>query len=115
MLDCHLVDYVPNELKPAANFKDSIAELSQSIAPLFCFCLVWSVGASFDGKTRPEFSEYFWAMINPELHNTVGIKMRNLHIRDALIFVVQDTGDVGCLLFLAFVASTEGAWQNMAF
>jgi dynein heavy chain len=80
LLDCYFTDYRPNEVKPAATFKDAVADLAKAIKPLFYFCLTWSLGASCDGKSRPFFSEYVMGIVSEDLHAGMDKKMHDDHI-----------------------------------
>eukprot|EP00913_Durusdinium_trenchii_P034764 g32519.t1 len=71
LMDCYFVNFIPNELKPANTFKEAIAELVPNLIPLFFFCLVWSIGASCDAKSRKGFSDLVWAMVSEDLRPPV--------------------------------------------
>ena len=38
--------------------------LVPNLVPLFFFCLLWSIGASCDAKSRQGFSDLVWAMVD---------------------------------------------------
>eukprot|EP00928_Gymnodinium_smaydae_P009061 TRINITY_DN13347_c0_g3_i1.p1 TRINITY_DN13347_c0_g3~~TRINITY_DN13347_c0_g3_i1.p1 ORF type:complete len:4331 (+),score=1052.12 TRINITY_DN13347_c0_g3_i1:55-13047(+) len=76
LLDCYFAAFVPNELKPAAAFKEQIADFAPALQPLFFFCVVWSLGASCDGPSRVAFSEYLWAAILPEYRERQKVKFQ---------------------------------------
>jgi len=80
LLDCYFDDYKPNELRPAASFKEAIAELGKSLAPLFFFCLVWSLGGTTNNVGRVEFSKYIWGMVSRQHHHEVKRKMEEIHV-----------------------------------
>jgi dynein heavy chain len=61
LLDCYFVPFHPHEDVPPN--KEEIEKLAKKLWPLFLFCLVWSLGASIDVKSRGEFSDALWKKI----------------------------------------------------
>ncbi|CAE7602693.1 Dnah1 [Symbiodinium sp. CCMP2456] len=80
LMDCYFVNYQPTELKPAAcrglSPKTRRAEGCRQMAvsnlvPLFFFCLIWSVGATCDAKSRKGFNDLVWATVNEDLRPSI--------------------------------------------
>ncbi|CAE7655322.1 Dnah1 [Symbiodinium pilosum] len=65
LMDCYFINFQPTELKPAASFK------VPNLVPLFFFCLIWSIGATCDAKSRNGFSDLVWATVNADLRPPV--------------------------------------------
>ena len=42
-----------------------------NLVPLFFFCLLWSIGASCDAKSRQGFSDLVWAMVDEKLRGPI--------------------------------------------
>jgi dynein heavy chain len=80
LLDCYFVNYRPTEIKPAAQFKEAVADLKNALEPLLWFCFIWSFGATCDGPSRVFFSEYVWGIVDAELHPALDKELHELHI-----------------------------------
>jgi dynein heavy chain len=112
LLDCYFADYIPNELKPALSFKDAITELGASLGQLFFFCLIWSLGATCDGPTRPQLSEYVWGMVSADMHAEIERKMHEYHVpvpplQEDIEFVGLSTG---CMLYDFYFSIEKKSW-----
>jgi len=112
LLDCYFVQFVPNELKPAASFKEAIANLKPSIIPLFIFCLIWSLGSSVSGQSQKIFSRYIWAMVSKEHFDEMSVDMEKAYIpMPPFQEGVELVGlEPGCDLFGFFYSLEEQAW-----
>eukprot|EP00929_Paragymnodinium_shiwhaense_P087552 TRINITY_DN476_c0_g8_i1.p1 TRINITY_DN476_c0_g8~~TRINITY_DN476_c0_g8_i1.p1 ORF type:complete len:2571 (-),score=771.76 TRINITY_DN476_c0_g8_i1:261-7973(-) len=91
MLDCYFAEYKPTELKPAAAFKDKVLALEPSIAPLFFFCLTWSLGGSCDASCRKDFSRYLWAALSENVNTEMQEKFKGTVVE---IPIVQKSVDM---------------------
>ncbi|CAE6938378.1 DNAH1 [Symbiodinium sp. CCMP2592] len=80
MLDCYFAPFQPTELRPAAAFKEEVAEFVSHITPLFFFAMVWSVGATCEGSTRPAFSKLIWAILNEEKHERLELEVQGMNV-----------------------------------
>eukprot|EP00439_Symbiodinium_sp_Y106_P051779 s893_g6.t3 len=80
MLDCYFAPFQPTELRPAAAFKEEVAEFVSHITPLFFFAMVWSVGATCEGSTRPAFSKLIWAILNEERHERLELEVQGMNV-----------------------------------
>jgi dynein heavy chain len=65
-MDCYFSPFIPTELKPAANFKGEIGEIENKLKPLFIFCMLWTLGGSCDGATKPMFSDWCWVSVTKD-------------------------------------------------
>eukprot|EP00971_Amphidinium_carterae_P282241 5602950-Amphidinium_carterae.1 len=128
---CKKGAYIPDELKPAASFKDQIAELETSLVPLFFFCLVWSLGGSCNASTRiiallsclhpigvssamhrPAFSQYIWGAVDATLREGMEQQLAEGHtpLPELQEKFVTDGLEPGCLLYDYFYSIEEKRW-----
>jgi len=111
LLDCYLVEYRPTEVKPLPAFREPIVELAPGLSSLFFFCLIWSLGASCDGDSRPKFSEYIWGVVNKELHAEVDKKMHEFHVPMPPCQDIEFPGlEPGCNLYDFYYRLEEKRW-----
>ncbi|CAE7838811.1 DNAH1, partial [Symbiodinium microadriaticum] len=112
MLDCYFAPFQPTELRPAAAFKEEVAEFVSHITPLFFFAMVWSVGATCEGSTRPAFSKLIWAILNEEKHERLELEVQGMNVE---LPPVQDgiklAGlDIGAFIYDYFYDIQKSQW-----
>ncbi|CAJ1398655.1 unnamed protein product [Effrenium voratum] len=112
MLDCYFAAFRPSELRPAAAFKEEVAEFLPHVTPLFIFAMVWSLGASCEGSTRSAFSKLIWAITSQEMHTALSrdVEDRNIELPPAQEGIRLEGLDQGALIYDYFYDIQKGEW-----